>query len=152
MGFFSGLNTEKYDRQYSDMALLKRILPYLKRQSNRMTLLILIVLVQSGAGALQPIIVSRGIDKLTPGISLATVMIIPILILCTGLIGWVANWAQRRLSMRAIGDIVMDLATTIYKAAMQHDLSFYDEISSGKVVSRITSDTQEFGTMIQLDL
>jgi ATP-binding cassette subfamily B protein len=150
MGFFSGLNTEKYDRQYSDLALLKRILPYLKRQSSRMTLLILIVLVQSGAGALQPIIVSRGIDKLTPGISLATVMIIPLLILCSGLIGWVANWAQRRLSMRAIGDIVMDLATTIYKAAMQQDMSFYDEISSGKVVSRITSDTQEFGTMIQL--
>jgi ATP-binding cassette subfamily B protein len=77
-------------------------------------------------------------------------MIIPLLILCSGLIGWVANWAQRRLSMRAIGDIVMDLATTIYIAAMQHDMSFYDEISSGKVVSRITSDTQEFGTMIQL--
>jgi ATP-binding cassette subfamily B protein len=150
MGFFSGLNTEKYDRQYSDLALLKRILPYLKRQSNRMMLLVLIVLMQSGAGALQPIIVSKGIDKLTPGVSLTTVMIIPLLVLCVGLIGWVANWAQRRLSMRAIGDIVMDLATTIYKAAMKHDMSFYDQTSSGKVVSRITSDTQEFGTMIQL--
>ncbi len=31
-----------------------------------------------------------------------------------------------------------------------HDLSFYDEYASGKVVSRITSDTQEFGQMVVL--
>jgi ATP-binding cassette subfamily B protein len=150
MGFFSGLNTEKYDRQYDDMALFKHILPYIKRQGGRIFLLILIVLIQSGAGALQPIIVSNGVDRLVPGISLATVMVIPLLVLIVGLAGWVANWAQRRLSMRAIGDMVMHLATDVYRAAMHHDLSFYDEISSGKVVSRITSDTQEFGTMVQL--
>jgi ATP-binding cassette, subfamily B, bacterial len=150
MGFFSGLNTEKYDRQYSDLGLLQRMLPYLKRQAGRITLLILIVLLQAGVGALQPVIVSKGIDQLTPEISLATVMIIPLLVLITGVVGWGANWAHRRVSMRAIGDIVMDLATAVYKAAVRHDLSFYDEISSGKVVSRVTSDTQEFGTMIQL--
>jgi ATP-binding cassette subfamily B protein len=31
-----------------------------------------------------------------------------------------------------------------------HDLSFYDEFSSGRVVSRITSDTQEFGQTVVL--
>ncbi|MGB8253732.1 MAG: ABC transporter ATP-binding protein [Anaerolineaceae bacterium] len=150
MGFFSGLNAEKYDRQYSDMALVKRIYPFIKRQRLRIVLLTLTVLVLSGAGALQPIIVAKGVDKLNSQITLTTVFIIPLLVLCAGVIGWVANWAQRRLSMRAIGDIVMDLATTAYRAAIQHDLSFYDEMSSGRVVSRITSDTQEFGTMIQL--
>jgi ATP-binding cassette subfamily B protein len=33
---------------------------------------------------------------------------------------------------------------------MDHDLSFYDEFSSGRIVSRITSDTQEFGQMVTL--
>jgi len=150
MGFFSGLNAEKYDRQYSDMALVRRIYPFIKRQWLRIVLLTLTVLILSGAGALQPIIVSKGVDKLNSQITLNAVFVIPLLVLCVGVTGWVANWAQRRLSMRAIGDIVMDLATTAYRAAIQHDLSFYDEMSSGRVVSRITSDTQEFGTMIQL--
>ncbi len=150
MGFFSGLNAEKYDRQYSDMALVRRILPYIKRQWLRIVLLTFTVLVISGTGALQPIIVSNGIDKLKTQVSLADVFLIPVLVLSAGITGWMANWAQRRLSMRAIGDIVMDLATDAYRAAVQHDLSFYDEMSSGRVVSRITSDSQEFGTMIQL--
>ena len=29
MGFFAGLNTEKYDRQYSDNQLIGRIIDYL---------------------------------------------------------------------------------------------------------------------------
>jgi ATP-binding cassette subfamily B protein len=33
---------------------------------------------------------------------------------------------------------------------VEHDLSFYDQYSSGRIVSRITSDTQEFGQMIVL--
>ncbi len=38
----------------------------------------------------------------------------------------------------------------LFKAASSHDLSFYDQISSGKVVSRITSDTQDFGQLVNL--
>jgi ATP-binding cassette subfamily B protein len=37
-----------------------------------------------------------------------------------------------------------------YQAAVEHDLSFFDEFSSGKVVSRITSDTRDFGELIGL--
>jgi ATP-binding cassette subfamily B protein len=150
MGFFTSLNAEKYDRQYTDMALMKRISPFIKRQGVRITILTLIVLMISGTGALQPIIVSKGIDRLDPQMSIKSILIIPLLVLTVGLVGWVGNWAQRRLSMRAIGDLVMDLATEAYSAAVQHDLSFYDEMSSGRIVSRITSDSQEFGTMIQL--
>lgn len=150
MSFFSGLNAEKYDRQYTDMALAKRIWPYFKQQWKRIVFLSLTVLIISGTGALQPIIVSNGIDKLNPQFSMTAVFVIPLLVLSIGFIGWMANWAQRRLSMRAIGDIVMNMATNAFRAAVQHDLSFYDEMSSGRVVSRITSDTQEFGTMIQL--
>ena len=35
MGFFAGLNDEKYDRQYTDRELLRRILEYFKPQATR---------------------------------------------------------------------------------------------------------------------
>jgi ATP-binding cassette subfamily B protein len=44
----------------------------------------------------------------------------------------------------------MTLRSTAFESAANHDLSFYDKFSSGKVVSRITSDTREFGQLIIL--
>ena len=35
-----------------------------------------------------------------------------------------------------------------FKAAAEHDLSFYDQFSSGRIVSRITSDTNDFGQLV----
>ncbi len=35
MGFFSGLNAEKYDRQYTDRQLTARILEYFKPETRR---------------------------------------------------------------------------------------------------------------------
>jgi ATP-binding cassette, subfamily B, bacterial len=44
--------------------------------------------------------------------------------------------------------VVMTMRGDAFTAAARQDLSFYDEFSSGRVVSRITSDTQEFGEVI----
>jgi ATP-binding cassette subfamily B protein len=49
-----------------------------------------------------------------------------------------------------VGDVVFTLRTDSFRAATEHDLSFYDEFSSGRVVSRITSDTREFGQLVVL--
>jgi ATP-binding cassette subfamily B protein len=50
--------------------------------------------------------------------------------------------------VRAVGDGVLDLRTRAFRAAAEHDLSFYDQFSSGRIVSRITSDTNDFGQLI----
>ena len=65
MGFFAGLNTEKYDRQYSDNQLVGRIIAYFKPQSKRFVWVsILVALIATIAAAL-PVIVSQ-IVKLAP--------------------------------------------------------------------------------------
>ena len=58
------------------------------------------------------------------------------------------NWARRSLTQRAVGDVVLTLRTQAFRAAAEHDLSFYDQFSSGRIVSRITSDTNDFGQLI----
>jgi ATP-binding cassette subfamily B protein len=61
---------------------------------------------------------------------------------------WGLNWARRSLVVRAVGDVVLDLRSRAFRAAAEHDLSFYDQFSSGRIVSRITSDTNDFGQLI----
>ncbi|HSV86658.1 MAG TPA: ABC transporter ATP-binding protein [Levilinea sp.] len=150
MGFFSGLDAEKYDRQYSDRELIRRISAYFI--PHRKTLLIIagLIVLMSAAGSLQPVIVARGIDAIGGTPSLSSVLLIAGAVLVIGVVRWTANWMRRRLMIRAVADTILKLASDGFDAAADHDLSFYDQYSSGKVVSRITTDTRDFGQLVSL--
>ncbi len=150
MGFFAGLDAEKYDRKYSDRELIRRILLYFRPHYPRLLLVGLLVLVVSGSGALLPILVSRGIDFLKEELTPINVFLVPFAVMLTGVIAWLANWQARRLVVRSVADVVARLANEAFASAAEHDLSFYDQFSSGKIASRITSDTQDFGQLVVL--
>jgi len=150
MGFFSGIATEAYDRQYSDGELLSRILQYFRAYRGRMVWIGFYLLLISVSGAYIPIYLSQVLDQVGEKIGFDLILIFSIGVFTLGLLIWLANWARRRLLARVIGDVVLDIRLDGFRAAAAHDLSFYDEFSSGKVVSRITSDTREFGDVIVL--
>jgi len=56
MGFFGGLNTEKYDRQYSDLALLRRIAAYYKPRVKLVLIAAVAIFLQSLFDAGVPIV------------------------------------------------------------------------------------------------
>ncbi len=150
MGFFSSLDAEKYDRTYKDSDLARRIVGYFKPQWRRLVLISILTLLVAGAGALLPVIVSRGVDLLVGIPPLASTLLVAGAVLLIGLAIWFFNWGLRRLTSTAIAEVVTQLATNAYAASVGHDLSFYDEFSSGKIVSRITSDTRDFGELVTL--
>lgn len=150
MGFFAGLDAEKYDRKYSDRELIRRILLYFRPHYQRLLLVGVLVLVVSGSGALLPVLVSRGIDFLKEELTPVNVILVPFAVMLTGVIAWLANWQARRLVVRSVADVVARLANEAFASAAEHDLSFYDQFSSGRIASRITSDTQDFGQLVIL--
>jgi ATP-binding cassette, subfamily B, bacterial len=150
MGFFSGLDAEKYDRKYSDRELVRRIVKYFRPHIKRLGLAAFLVLVVAGSLAMLPIIVSQGVDRLKDDLSTTNLILIPGAVLVTGVTAWIANWQARRLIVRAVADVVMRLANESFEAAAEHDLSFYDQFSTGRIASRITTDTQDFGQLVIL--
>ncbi|HEY3343440.1 MAG TPA: ABC transporter ATP-binding protein [Anaerolineaceae bacterium] len=150
MSIFDGLDAEDYDRQYSDRYLVSRITSLFAPQWKRLAGIALLVIFISACGAAMPLIVSRGVDLLRTDPSLVTILIIAGSILLVGVASWGANWANRRLVARTIVDVIIALASRAFKAATEHDLSFYDEYSSGRILSRITTDTRDFGDLITL--
>ncbi|HSK65893.1 MAG TPA: ABC transporter ATP-binding protein, partial [Anaerolineales bacterium] len=148
MGFFTGLNEEKYDRQYSDRELLRRIFSYFKPQTRRMTWIIVLVVALAVIGAALPVVVARMVDLLEGQASLEAISLVSLAVLLLGVGLWGLNWARRSLVVRAVGDVVLELRTRAFRAAAEHDLSFYDQFSSGRIVSRITSDTNDFGQLV----
>lgn len=150
MSFFAGLDTEAYDRKYTDRQLAARVAKYFRPFKNSVIAVVVLLLIIALSSAVSPIIVSRGVDLLGSDITWQNILMLSGAILLAGVISWGANWERRRLTVRMIGDIILKIRTDAFQASMDHDLSFYDEFSSGKVVSRITSDTQEFGQMVTL--
>lgn len=150
MSFFAGLDTEAYDRKYTDRQLVRRMAVYFRPHVRSTIVVVILLLVIAVSGAVSPILVSRGIDLLGTDFSWQSIVILCGAILLAGVISWGANWGRRRLTVRMIGDIILAIRSDGFEAAMDHDLSFYDQFSSGRVVSRITSDTQEFGQTVTL--
>ena len=150
MSFFAGLDTEAYDRKYTDRQLARRMATYFRLYTRSLVLVVVLLLVIAISTAVSPIIVARGVDLLGSDITWQNILLLCGAILIAGVISWAANWGRRRLTVRMIGDIILTIRGDAFQASMDHDLSFYDEYSSGRVVSRITSDTQEFGQTVTL--
>lgn len=151
MGFFSGLDAEKYDRQYSDKKLFSRIFDYFKEQSTRLIIVGSTILVRAVIDAYTPVIVANGLDQVTQEeITYQFIFSLSGIILVLGILSWFTNLLRRRYAARTIAELIRQLATDAFKASVRQDLSFHDNFKSGKIVSRITSDTREFGQLITL--
>jgi len=148
MGFFAGLNTEKYDRQYKDSELVRRMLGYFAPQKKRMAGIVALVMVMAALGAALPVIVSAIMDLLKSQPTPQAIALVGLGMSLIAFANWGLNWLRRSLTVRAVGDVVLGLRTKAFAAAAEHDLSFYDQFSSGRIVSRITSDTNDFGQLV----
>jgi ATP-binding cassette, subfamily B, bacterial len=150
MGIFEGLDAEPYDRKYSDNVLLKRIFAYFKPQRGRLVVIVIVAILISLISASSILIVSRAVDLIKSAPTVMNISLIAGLGLIAGVLIWLANWVGRRTTVQAIAGVVIQLATDAFEASTQHDLSFYDEYSSGRIVSRITTDTQDFGQLVTI--
>jgi len=148
MGFFGGLNAEKYDRQYSDRQLVGRISEYFRPQVKRLIAISALVLIIAGVGAMLPVVVSRIVDLLEGQLTVQSISLAGLALFVVGVGIWGLNWVRRALVVRSVGDVVQELRTKAFHAAAEHDLSFYDQFSSGRIVSRITADTNDFGQLV----
>ena len=150
MGFFSGLDTEAYDREYKDRELLTRIFEYLKPHRSKLFWISFFLIVVASSSASIPLMISEGVGRLAQDQGDQTITILLALVVVAAVVNWGGNWIRRRMTTRVVSTVVMTLQTDAFSSAANHDLSFYDKFSSGRVVSRITSDTREFGQLIVL--
>ena len=153
MGFiFDGLEAEDYDRNYSDGELVRRIAGYFRPHFKTVLLVVAMVVLFSAAETIIPIAVSRGIDLLDGNPTAQLLLALAGGIAVLGSLGWFFNYIRQLFSARAVGEVVLALRRDAFSAVMQRDLSFYDQYASGKIVSRVTSDTQEFSNVVTLTI
>jgi ATP-binding cassette, subfamily B, bacterial len=153
MGFvLDGLEAEDYDRNYDDRVLVRRILRYFQPHTRTMITVAGMVVLASLVEAVIPVAISRGIDLLTGQPAAQLLLGLAGLVTVLGSLGWLFNFIRQTRAARAVGDVVLKLREDAFAAVMNRDLSFYDQFASGRIVSRVTSDTQDFSNVVTLTI
>ena len=154
MGWFmDGLDAEDYDRSYGDRELVNRILSYFRPERTRMIITTLMIVLNSVAMMLTPVVAAWGLDRITADtFDTRTRWVWFGLILATGVLAWVFNFFRSWQSAKVVGNVVLKLREDAFGAILKRDLSFFDKNPSGKIVSRVTSDSDEFANVVTLSL
>jgi ATP-binding cassette subfamily B protein len=148
MGFFNTLQQDTYDRQYSDSYLFRRIFQYFRREQRSLLITAGILVLLSILGAVRPILFAATIQTIQTPDTQTVVIVLLVALFFSAIADYLLNWARSRITNWLVGSSIAQMRKDAFSAAVRRDLAFYDENKSGKVVSRITSDTQEFGTVI----
>ena len=153
---FNNLDVEAYDRQYGDRDLLRRVWEYATPHRGRVAVIAASVAAVSALLASVPLMLSAGVGRLEalrdapPGAGPGLPWGLIAALFAAWVLVWLGNYLRRRYTSRLIGDVVLALRRDAFDAAVRHDLSFYDRIARGRVISRITTDTNDFGQSITL--
>jgi len=147
-----GLESDAYDRTYGDADLLRRVLNYFMPHWRPMLAVVVAILLDSVVSAGIPLVVARGIDISARAPSPVTISLLALALLAFTSLSWLANYYRQSRSARAVGAVVLKLREDVFAAVTRRDMSFYDEQPAGKIVSRVTSDTQDFSDVVMLVL
>jgi len=152
MGLTGGLEAEEYDRSYSDVELMRRIVAYFRPQGRKVALVAAMVSLVSLASTITPILIARSIDLLAGNPTLQLLLAAAAAVTVLGALGWAFNYVQQRYAARAVAEVVLALREDAFRAVMRRDLSFYDQHAAGRIVSRVTTDTQDFAAVVTLTI
>ncbi len=147
-----GLDSEDYDRTYRDKDLLRRIARYFRPYRRQVVLASVMLTLNSAAGTAGPIVISKALDLIKRDPSTRAFLLLSLGVLLLGVFAWGFNYIRQVLSARMVGNVVLRLREDVFDAVIRNDLSFYDKHPSGKIVSRVTSDTQDFSDVVTLVL
>ena len=147
-----GLEAEEYDRVYRDKDLLKRIVSYFSPYKRSMIVVIFFLTISSLTTAFLPIITSLIISNLETSPDLIYIVFLIFLIFILSTSSWVFNYVRQIYSNRVIGSVVLDIRKDAHKSVVNHDLSFFDKNPLGKIVSRINTDSRDFGETVGMSI
>jgi ATP-binding cassette, subfamily B, bacterial len=121
----------------------------------QLALAALLIAIRSGAYLSIPYLVGIGIDRgIRPGAAgnLAILVEVVGLLLVALVINAAANYAFLRLTGRIGADVLFDLRRMLFAHVQELSISFYERYTSGRIISRLTSDIDALNDLLATGL
>jgi len=133
----------------------RRLLASLARPyRGRLALAVALIAIRSAAFLSIPYLVGLGIDKgISPrGGNLQALVEIVGVLLAVLVVNSVANYGFLRLSGRIGADVLFDLRRMLFAHVQELSMSFYERYTSGRIISRLTSDIDALNELLATGL
>ena len=114
-----------------------------------------LILLRTAAYLAVPYLVGLGIDRgVRPGRSanLPTLFEVGLILLAVVLLNAAANFMFVKLSGRIGQDALLDLRRMLFRHVQELSLSFYERYTSGRIISRLTSDIDALNELLSTGL
>ncbi|MFJ8626664.1 ABC transporter ATP-binding protein [Kitasatospora sp. NPDC093550] len=109
----------------------------------RIAVAMLVILVQQAALQSGPLLVAIAMDRAIPALRAhdsGPLIAVIAAYLCCALLSPVLQWAFIKISARVNQDILLELRGRIFRHAQRLSLDFHERYTSGRIISRATSD------------
>ena len=151
MGFlFSGLEAEKYDRQYSDISLIKSVWSFLKVYKRWILLTSFFILLSTVTNILLPQMLTDGINSLIDKNAFNSVLIFAFLYLVLGIVYFFSEFGRSYSNTVFTAKGVRDIRNVLFAKVVRLDQAFYDENRTGRIIRRVGDDTEQLEQFLSL--
>lgn len=131
---------ERAETRERSMALLRQML---RPRRGALTLSIISVLLVSGSSAIAPILIARVLDSsiepLKQGVVSPLLTLLAFFVAATAVTA-IFSWVNVAYTVRVSLGVVVYLRKRVFRHAQSLSVSFHERYTSGKVISRLTSD------------
>ena len=142
------LDKDSYDREYSDLELIKRSTPYLLRYKLLMAKVFVSSILDSLFTLIGPLVFAFGVGNLvSPSPNFNFIVITTVSYLLVLVISWFNRYYYSVEESILEANIIFNLREELFQRVNLHELSFFDKNKTGKIMSRITGDTLNLGNV-----
>lgn len=133
-------------KKASQLAVLKKVLLYLKKYTPHIVLTILLAAVTTAITLYIPIIIGNGIDLITEKHAVDLPRLVPILLRAgiLSVLSSVLQWIMNTVNNKITFNVVCDVREATFKKLQILPLSYIDSHSAGDLISRTVADAEQF--------
>ena len=136
---------------------IRRVWEYLRKDTLRLIIVTLLVLLGSGVQIAGPVLMGKAIDAMaTPlldgsgltGVDFTALWTQVLLLGATYVVGAVATWGQMWLMVRVSQNAVRSLRSDLFARIQQLPLRYFDSRPHGELMSRLTNDVENLNNVL----
>lgn len=138
-GWFSYLRSTG-EKPKVTWSLLRRVLGYGKPYRWHIVGMLFLILLSTGLGLVNPLILRDLIDRTIPSGDLGRLGVLSGLLLAVPLLNGLVNVVQRRLNAQVGEGVIYDLRTALFAHLQRMSLRFFTNTKVGELMSRLNND------------
>ncbi|MHA2247886.1 MAG: ABC transporter ATP-binding protein, partial [Candidatus Hodarchaeales archaeon] len=142
------LSAEKYDKNYGEREIVIRIGNYLLNHKRYLIYVIIFSISSALTSISIPVIMAIGLEELFNN------KILDIILFATGgylvflVLEWILTYFSQINSQKLQAHVTYDLRKELYSRINRHEIAFFDQNKTGKVMARVSGDTFQLGGVL----